>query len=317
MSYGQGNDAYSFVDMAKESGLFKSVFKAARSGATLGPYQTDPTAEGYSCIEQIAANMNAVKEADIIFIQYGFNDIVALTENAVEIGSSKNTADDITICGYVRKICETIYRNNPTVDVKFLNIGHRKEVIEQVAQSMLDIYTELGWSFNKDLFIEHAHKWNDVVISVIRSYGIEIIELLDNGFNEINRQYLQCGDRCHPSTAGHKRISSHILGSMNVNQSATKEVFMANIIATDDTMQNFVSLVTPKEVYAKAQDGCVVIVHIINMGVMCFTNWSNETSFGVIYYTIMNGSFIELKAMANSDKSVIIQITPICPIPTT
>ena len=122
-SLGQGsnNGDYSFVDILSESGVFESVSKHCVSGATIGPYQVDSSAAGYSLVEQIERYASDVADAEIVICEYGGNDLNSFLTGNVEMGTIEDESTATTICGYVKKAITRIYELNPDAAIHYIH----------------------------------------------------------------------------------------------------------------------------------------------------------------------------------------------------
>ena len=121
-SLGQGsnNGNYSFVNILSESGVFAAVVKACVGSATIGPYQTDSAAAGYDLVSQVDRYADDVADADIIMLEYGGNDVVAYNAGNIQMGSYSDTAETVSVCGYLAKAMGRIRALNPTAKIVWL-----------------------------------------------------------------------------------------------------------------------------------------------------------------------------------------------------
>ena len=196
-SFGAGtnNDDYSFVDILSESHQYKSVKKHCFPGATIGPYQRDSAAAGYSLVEQIERYPTDVQDADIIFLEYGGNDILTMLEDGVSMGSANDAATTATICGYTRKALERIRVLNPDVRIMWLST-----------------YGDFP-ALRGDADIPGAEMlFEETALRVVNNGKCHILPIGRN----LSDQHVS-SDGVHPNTEGHKYIADIILSNMFVS----------------------------------------------------------------------------------------------------
>ena len=191
---GENNSDYSFVDILSASGVFGSVVKACVSGATIGPYQVDSSAAGYSLVEQIETYASDVAAADIIMLEYGGNDVKSYIQGAITMGSYDDAATATTVCGYLKKALDRIRGLNATARIVWLDcFGNNYDSAKAMANTQ---YAD-AWL----LFLATA-------IRTARPYLLGVIQiykgLWDNHMSS---------DGIHPNTSGHTQIASKILSN--------------------------------------------------------------------------------------------------------
>lgn len=120
ISYGEGNNGHSFVDIITEMGICASVVKECHTSACVGPYQHYSNGAGYDCIAMISQQSTAISNADIVFVAYGGNDADSVEENLVSLGNYTDLSTATTVCGYVRRAIENIRTINPKVHIVWL-----------------------------------------------------------------------------------------------------------------------------------------------------------------------------------------------------
>lgn len=228
-SLGQGvnNDNYSFVNVLAESGVFGSVVKACVGGATIGPYQTDSAAAGYSLVEQIERHSSDVISADIIMLEYGGNDIFSLLAGNVTIGSADDSAAAVTICGYMKKALERIRALNPDARIIWLAFAWN---------SFAYLRDRNGTDFaDAELLFEAT------ALKLARPYLSSVIPIMDGASAS---DY--SNDGMHPNTDGHKYIANKILHNIFVPadfpplfrpMTMTGDIFTASNLAFDGEFQ--------------------------------------------------------------------------------
>lgn len=195
-SLGQGsnNGNYSFVDILSESGVFAAVVKACVGSATIGPYQTDSAAAGYDLVSQVDRYADDVADAEIIMLEYGGNDVVAYNAGNVQMGSYSDTAETVSVCGYLTKAMERIRELNPTAKIVWL-------------AAFWDSYD----SAKNAVDAGYADAWllfQATAIRTARQYLTGVIPIFDGlGAGDVS------SDGIHPNTTGHTKITSKILAN--------------------------------------------------------------------------------------------------------
>lgn len=195
-SLGQGvnNDNYSFVNVLAESGVFGSVVKACVGSATIGPYQTDSAAAGYSLVEQIETYASDVADADIIMLEYGGNDVVSYLKGTITMGSYDDESTAATVCGYLKKALDRIRELNATARIVWLACFWNDYDGAKAAQNS-----------------EYADAWLLFQATAIRmacSYLSGVVPIY-SGLGESHMS----SDGFHPNTSGHTQIASKILSN--------------------------------------------------------------------------------------------------------
>lgn len=195
-SLGQGtnNGNYSFVDILSESGVFSDVVKACVGSATIGPYQVDSAAAGYDLVSQVDRYADDVADADIIMLEYGGNDVIAYNAGNIQMGSYSDTADTVSVCGYLTKAMERIRALNPTAKIVWL-------------AAFWDSYD----SAKNAVDAGYADAWllfQATAIRTARQYLTGVIPIFDGlGAGDVS------SDGIHPNTTGHTKITSKILAN--------------------------------------------------------------------------------------------------------
>lgn len=192
-SLGQGvnNDDYSFVDIMSASGVFASVTKACVGSATIGPYQVDSYAEGYSLTEQIERYSADVAAADIIMLEYGGNDVVAYNAGNIQMGSYSDTSETVSVCGYLAKAMERIRALNPTATIVWLAAFWDSY---DLTKNMVDAGYADAWLL-----------FQATAIRLARPYLTGVIPI----FSGLSDAHIS-SDGIHPNTAGHRQIANKI-----------------------------------------------------------------------------------------------------------
>ena len=196
-SLGQGvnNGNYSFVDTLSESGAFESVTKRCVSGATIGPYQTDSSAAGYSLIEQIETYSSDVASADIIMLEYGGNDVGAVLAGNVAMGTSDDAASANTVCGYMGEALKRIIELN--ADARIIWLAFAWNNFDYLRDAMGTGFADVELLFEA------------TAMRLARPYLSCVIPVADTlSASDIS------SDGLHPNTEGHKYIADKILHNM-------------------------------------------------------------------------------------------------------
>ena len=196
-SLGQGvnNDNYSFADILSESGAFERVTKCCVGSATIGPYQVDSAAAGYSLIEQIETYSSDVSAADIIMLEYGANDVFAVLEGNVTMGTSDDTSATTTVCGYTKKALERIRALN--ADARIIWLTYAWNNFEYLRDNRDTNFADV------ELIFEIT------AMRLARPYLASVIPITEGlSASDIT------SDKMHPNTEGHKYIANKILHNM-------------------------------------------------------------------------------------------------------
>lgn len=195
-SLGQGsnNGNYSFIDILSESGVFTGVVKACVGSATIGPYQTDSAAAGYDLVSQVDRYADDVAAADIIMLEYGGNDVVAYNAGNIHMGSYSDTAETVSVCGYLAKAMARIRSLNPTAKIVWLAAFWDSY---DLAKNMVDAGYADAWLL-----------FQATAIRTARQYLTGVIPIFDGlGDGDVS------SDGIHPNTTGHTKITSKILAN--------------------------------------------------------------------------------------------------------
>ena len=192
-SLGQGsnNGNYSFVDILSESGVFAGVVKACVGSATIGPYQKDSAAAGYDLVSQVNRYADDVAAADIIMLEYGGNDVVAYNAGNIQMGTYSDTAETVSVCGYLAKAMGRIRELNPTAKIVWLAAFWDSY---DLAKNRVDAGYADAWLL-----------FQATAIRLARPYLIGVIPI----FSGLSDAHMS-SDGIHPNTAGHRQISNKI-----------------------------------------------------------------------------------------------------------
>lgn len=193
-SLGQGsnNGNYSFVDILSESGVFAGVVKACVGSATIGPYQKDSAAAGYDLVSQVNRYADDVADADIIMLEYGGNDVIAYNAGNIQMGSYSDTAETVSVCGYLAKAMARIRELNPTAKIVWLAAFWDSY---DLAKNRVDAGYADAWLL-----------FQATAIRLARPYLIGVIPI----FSGLSGAHMS-SDGIHPNTAGHRQIANKII----------------------------------------------------------------------------------------------------------
>lgn len=191
---GYNNNNYSFVNALSESGAFSSVVGHSKAGATIGPYQTDSNASGYSLTEQIEKYASDVRNADIIMLEYGNNDLNAVIAGKVSMGTKEDSSSSTTVCGYLKKAVDRIIALNPDVRIVWLSYLWAD-------REYADLSLGVDYWHHKSLFELQALQG-----VVYKLSGIVTME----GFSSSD----VASDGAHHNNQGHQHAASQILHKM-------------------------------------------------------------------------------------------------------
>lgn len=194
LAVGVGNNDYSYVDILAESGLFESVVKTAQGGTTIGPYSPHGSeADEYCLIRQIERYASDILAADIVFLQFGGNDSIAVMQNGYPLGVAEDTEDTETVCGYAKKALNAIRALNPNARLIYLD--------------PFDIFGETDQDYKDFALLARA-----TLIKVVYEFRCGVIDMY-SGFNG----QLYVVDDAHPTTEGHKKIAENVAANIFTN----------------------------------------------------------------------------------------------------
>lgn len=120
ITYGEGNNGHSYVDIIDEMGICASLVKEAHTSSCVGPYQVYQDGAGYDLIAMIEVQRTNIANADIVFCAYSGNDSHAVSVGNVQLGYSTDAATVTTVCGYMKRAINRIREINPTARLCWL-----------------------------------------------------------------------------------------------------------------------------------------------------------------------------------------------------
>lgn len=197
ISYGEGNNGHSFIDIIDEMGICDSLVKEAHTSSCIGPYQVYQDGAGYDLVAMIELQSTAVTNADIIFCGYGGNDTHAVSVGNVQLGHYTDAATATTVCGYMRKAINRIRTLNPDVRLCWLFPQLRDFVIARG-----------GSVADNDYFVTVTKALSDVCedlnVPFMGLYTGLNMEVVTGG-------HLINDTAKHPTEAGHELIAENVL----------------------------------------------------------------------------------------------------------
>lgn len=301
-SFGAGtnNDDYSFVDILSESHQYKSVKKHCIPGATIGPYQRDSAAAGYSLVEQIERYATDVQDADIIFLEYSGNDILTMLEGGVSMGSANDAATATTICGYTRKALERIRVLNPDVRIMWLSA-----------------FGDFP-AFRGDADIPGAEMlFEETALRVVNNSKCHILPIGRN----LSDQHVS-SDGVHPNTEGHKYIADIILSNMFISAYCPSDFTDGESAQTSPPLIDFTQLGLPTIIIGADEKVSINVTaekmaelqSLLSSGVVCVKVTSNAQGNIMNSLTIVGSTYgvednmIDISFMIFGFLSVCIQL---------
>ncbi|MBE5800056.1 MAG: SGNH/GDSL hydrolase family protein [Clostridiales bacterium] len=206
ITQGIGNNDISFVDYLAESGDFESVKKRGVVGASIVPYQGDSVTD-YAFINQVNRYAADVQEADIVFVEYGANDIARVAKGeSFNPGFATDSASQNTICGYARRGLERIKELAPHAWIVWLQwmpwrsdapgiVGTDEAIVRKVNDAWL--------------------LYEATLYRLVRNCGCTIIDM-SLGI-EYGDETFVAEDMIHGNEAGYRRAAETVLASMYGN----------------------------------------------------------------------------------------------------
>ena len=120
VSYGEGNNGHSYIDIINEMGICASLVKEAHTSSTVGPYNVFHDADGLDLLAMITLRTADIRNADVVFCGYCGNDSDSLAHNLVPLGKPSDAASVNSICGYTRRAIQNIRAINPLVRIVWM-----------------------------------------------------------------------------------------------------------------------------------------------------------------------------------------------------
>lgn len=286
---GANNNNYSFVDILNESGKFKSVSKHCVSGSTIGPYTTDVSISNLCLINQIENYITNIQTADIIMLEYGYNDIQCLKNSKIQTGTIYDTADKTTLCGYTKKALNRIKEINPNATIIWISLNFDNfEFIKEKMNVELACYSLI---------------FESTVLRIASTYLSSIITPINGMIDE----YIS-SDNTHPNTDGHKYIANQILNNLFTPHKFNKlscNIF-CSITNNNPTLEIGFKLMTD---LLMADIDVTVLMNFGNGYISMKPGQIDEYSIVFTMFTTFNGETLTiLSAILKSDDSIIVNI---------
>lgn len=189
------NSGVSFVDYLFEG---STTYNVAVSGTTIGEYSIYPV-DGESLLGQINRHQNLVEKADVIFIEYGSNDVSAIMCGFATLQ---------TVVVSLVKAIDWIKQLNPNAKIVYLAPGN-SNIIEDRAWAMChyledDYFAKFDFKFPESVYAQTFLKVLDNVRNIC-----DIIYMFDADM-EFNDNFIS-DDGIHPNEYGHIRIAKNIM----------------------------------------------------------------------------------------------------------
>lgn len=171
------------------------------SGTTIGEYSIFPV-DGDSLLGQIGKHQDYIKKADVVFIEYGSNDISAIMCGFATVQ---------TVIVSLVKALDWIKQLNPNCQIKFLALSSDEDVIKEKAFNMCTYLQYDYFSNFKFVFPEGVYEKTYFEILDNIDKVCDIIYMFDRDMNYEDK-YIS-SDNIHPNEAGHLRIAKNIISN--------------------------------------------------------------------------------------------------------
>ena len=315
-SIGQGynNSDYSYINVADESGLFEEVIKYSVGGATLGPYNTAETADGYSGYEQIMSHQADITDADMVFLQFCANDLQSIMGGAITAGTSADSSETNSICGYVHKIIDKIYELNPLARIYYLNLCDTQRIIDMVADAYSSYFEQNSWgTFNKDAMRSAWIDWQSNVIPTIQEYGVQVINILEDiGLNSVTMPLITTNDYIHPNNDGHKRIFDAIMAridtqtgfkstAQNSDAAGGAQLQLVQLTNASPDMTTATSSKSSQEIYQDYLNGIITAVQIPATGNAVIMSQYTQDQIAALFLNMTDAVCYSLMQIKGTD----------------
>lgn len=195
ISYGEGNNGHSYVDIIDEMGICASLVKEAHTSSCVGPYQVYQDGAGYDLIAMIETQATNIPNADIIFCGYSGNDSHAVSVGNVQLGYSTDASTATTVCGYMRKAINRIRELNPKVRICWL------------FHELADFKPQAGFVADNDWFVTTVKAMSDVC----EKLNVTFMGLYAGLNLDYVNGHLVNDTAKHPNEAGQELIAENVL----------------------------------------------------------------------------------------------------------
>ena len=189
------NSQYKYTDFLPKK---DSIQNLAVSGTTIGEYSIYPV-DGNSLLSQISKHTEDIQDADVIYIEYGANDI-----SSVMCGFATLKTVIISLV----KSLDWIHQLNNKAKVIFLALGNDKVLLKHSERMCKylenDYFKSFGFSFPITVYLRmYKHFINDV-----KKICPDVKYMFDDAMVK-DMSYLS-DDGIHPNAKGHQRIAENI-----------------------------------------------------------------------------------------------------------
>lgn len=190
LTSGENNNFISFVDKLN----LKNYTNYGVSGTTLGDYSLYPVGKN-NLIDLIEEHQSEIKTADIIFLEYGCNDI-----SSVEAGYTNLNTVIISLV----KCIDYITQLNPKVQIYFISLGVTKNIF---SKGQVD-YLNTCYLKNSDISIVNENwistymKFESIMSSIIKNHIVLSTKSLSQDLLDM--------DNLHPNDKGYSLIAEEI-----------------------------------------------------------------------------------------------------------
>lgn len=191
---GENNNDTSFVDY-----FLGTTYNLGISGTTIGEYSIYPV-DGNSLLSLINRHRLLIEKADVIFIEYGINDVASVMCGFV--------TEQTVIISFIKAL-DAIKQINSKARIIFLTISNaltiqQKDLISSYGKLQCDYLENVYFKNFRFNFPESV--WVLTYISIIKGIqktGIEMVSIYDDRF--VN-EFLS-DDFIHPNNNGHLQIA--------------------------------------------------------------------------------------------------------------
>lgn len=191
LTSGENNNNKSFVDYIPYSE------KVGVSGTTIGEYSIYPV-DGHSLLSLIPQNIEKIKSADNIFLEYGINDITAAITANTE--ASKITIAFVKALDYIKQI-------NPKAKIYFLIATNAIETIAKNQCSYLvNDYLRYCYGTEYD-YRRYAGTYEGFIEEVVKHAPVEVLDMFS--CEEDLSEHLD-KDNLHPTDEGYQIIANNL-----------------------------------------------------------------------------------------------------------
>lgn len=205
---GQGSGSYVEYIASRLPG--HQVMKLGISGTTIGEYSPYPV-EGDSLLWKLKSQeyIKAVKDADMIFLEYGANDASALLLELV-------TARQVSVA--LVKAVDAIRQLNPNAKLMFLVLSKSRQIVADFANSMVEYLSKYFAPLSID-FAGHlgarGRKWLESYTFIVwqMSVLLPVVSMIES--TSFYKEHT-AEDKLHPNNEGYMIIGQNVLNSIEL-----------------------------------------------------------------------------------------------------